>query len=170
MQALLRAYANAWSQAGAAKLAYAGECAGRIGKSVVAGRQGARSSQAGFRPNGSQAGTGSLRLRRELVRIGSRLPWMQGNMKMPESFQGRFAYVELAGPRGKIADTDISFGLYLQQRAVIYPSHWHAAVEDYLVVSGTAMWQVDDGRFRGPDTGHPYRACIKSTTRDDNAA
>ena len=153
MQALLRAYADAWSQAGAAKLASLVNALDASGKPLSLEDK----VPAALKPDFDQtvARLGKFpQLQRELVRIGNRLPWMQGNMKMPESFQGRFAYVELAGPRGMIADTDISFGLYLQQCAVIYPSHWHAAIEDYLVVSGTAMWQVDDGDFvaRTPGT------------------
>ncbi len=153
MQALLRAYANAWSQAGAAELA------SLVNALDASGNPLSREDKvpATLKPDFDQA-VASLGkfpgLQSQLGRIGSQLPWMQGNMKMPESFQGRFAYVELAGPGGMIADTDISCGLYLQQRAVIYPSHWHAAIEDYLVVSGTAMWQVDDGEFvaRAPGT------------------
>ncbi len=170
MQALLRAYANAWSQAGAANLATLVNALDASGKALSP----EDNVPAALKPDFNQSIAGLNRfpgLRQELVRIGSQLPWMQGNMKMPESFQGRFAYVELAGPRGKIANNDISFGLYLQQRAVIYPSHWHAAVEDYLVVSGTAMWQVDDGRFvaRIPGTHieHASNQPHATTTQND---
>ena len=170
MQALLRAYADAWWQAGAAELA-----------SLVNGLDASRKPlsredkvPATLKPDFDQT-VASLRkfpeLQRELGRIGSQLPWMQGNMKMPDSFQGRFAYVELAGPRGMIADTDISCGLYLQQRAVIYPSHWHTAIEDYLVVSGTATWQIDDGEFvaRTPGTHieHASNQPHATTTQQD---
>lgn len=83
-------------------------------------------------------------LRDKLERMGATLVWSEGSMKMPVSFRGRFAYVELAGPKGMIANVAVSFGLYLQARNTVYPSHWHEAVEHYLVLSGCADWQMDD--------------------------
>ena len=87
------------------------------------------------------------RLRGELERLGGSLLWSEGSMTMPESFRGRFAYVELAGPKGMIANGAVSFGLYLQARNTVYPSHWHEAVEHYLVLSGAADWQMDDAPY-----------------------
>lgn len=153
MNALLRAYANAWSQAGAPHLAVLANTIdtreqltlpkGMVPAALVRDYDQATTCLTEF-PN----------LQREMLRIGRRLPWMQGTMKMPDSFKGRYAYVELAGPRGMITNNDISFGLYLQQCDTVYPSHWHTAVEDYLVVSGTALWQVGDEDFiaRAPGT------------------
>jgi len=146
MNALLQAYANAWSEVGAENLA-------RLVNAIEAPDHLASSENnvpVALEHDYVQTIACLTRfgeLQRELLHIGRQLPWMQGNMKMPASFQGRFAYVKLAGPHGMIANNDISFGLYLQQRDVIYPSHWHSAVEDYLVISGTAMWQVDDRKF-----------------------
>ena len=154
MNALLRAYANAWSQAGATQLA-------ALANAINAPEQ--LKSPKGMVPSALEQDydqataclIGFPNLQREMLRIGSRLPWMQGTMKMPDSFQGRFAYVELAGPRGLIVNNDISFGLfYLQKCDTVYPSHWHSAEEDYLVVSGTALWQIGDEDFiaRAPGT------------------
>jgi hypothetical protein len=146
MNALLRAYANTWSQAGAPHLA-------SLVNAIDAPEQLLATADmvpATLKRDYEQAIaclTGFPDLQRELSQAGTRLPWMQGTMKMPETFQGRFAYVELAGPLGMIANSNVSFGLYLQQRDTVYPSHWHCAVEDYLVVSGTALWQIDDGDF-----------------------
>lgn len=152
MNGLMRAYANAWSEAGAdnlARLVHAVEAPDRLKTSQdnvpVALKHDYVQSIASLTRFGE--------LQQELLQIGNQLPWTQGNMKMPDSFKGRFAYVELAGPRGIIANNAISFGLYLQQRDVIYPSHWHSAVEDYLVISGTAMWQIDDGDFAPRPSG-----------------
>lgn len=146
MDALFRAYANAWTEAGAPHLA-------AFINAIDAPEQLTTPEDkvpAALKRDYDQAIaclTGFPDLQRELSLVGTRLPWMQGNMKMPKTFQGRFVYVELAGPRGMIADNDVGFGLYLQQRDTVYPSHWHSAVEDYLVVSGTALWQIDDGDF-----------------------
>ncbi len=146
MKSLLQAYANAWSEIGAAELAglvNAIEAPDRLAFTQdnvpVALKHDYVQSIASL--------TRYSELQRELLIIGHQLQWTQGDFKMPDSFQGRFAYVELAGPRGMIANHNIGFGLYLQQRDVVYPSHWHSAVEDYLVLSGTAMWQAGDGDF-----------------------
>ncbi len=146
MQALLRAYAEAWSEAGAPHLA------ALVNAIDVPDQQTSRADKvpAALKRDYVQSIDCLTRfsdLQAELLRTGRRLAWKHGNMKMPESFQDRFAYVELAGPHGMIASNEICFGLYLQQRDVVYPSHWHAAREDYLVVSGTAMWQAGDGEF-----------------------
>jgi hypothetical protein len=86
-------------------------------------------------------------LQRQLLRMGGELAWSLGDFQMPDSFGDKFAYVELVGPKGMMPSQTISCGLYLQQQNTFYPSHWHAAVEDYLVISGTADWQTDDGAF-----------------------
>ena len=170
MNGLMRAYANAWSQSGAhnlARLVHAIEAPDRLTSSQdnvpVALEYDYVQSIASL--------TRFAELQKELLQIGNQLPWKQGSMKMPDSFSGRFAYVELAGPRGIIANNAISFGLYLQQRDVVYPSHWHSAVEDYLVISGTAMWQIDDGSFIAQPPGshihHVSNQPHATTTREE---
>lgn len=158
MNSLLQAYANAWSEVGAAELARlvnAIETPDRVASTQdnvpVALKQDYVQSIASL--------TRFSKLQRELLLAGGQLEWTQGNFKMPGNFQGRFAYVELAGPRGMIPNNAIGFGLYLQQRDVVYPSHWHSAVEDYLVLSGTALWQTDDGDFVArPPGSHIHHA------------
>jgi quercetin dioxygenase-like cupin family protein len=74
--------------------------------------------------------------------------WTVGGSTMPESFRGRSAYVEIAGPQG-LAETDaLRFGLFVQMPGSFYPPHQHAAVEDYYVLSGSARWQKGDGDFQ----------------------
>ena len=152
MNALMRAYANAWSAAGAHNLA-------AIANTVEVPEQLTSSENTvppALRQDYLRAITSLSRfpdLQREMFRIGNQLAWMQGTMKMPDSFRGRFTYVELVGPCGMTANDDISFGLYLQQCDTIYPSHWHAAQEDYLVVSGTALWQIESQGFVAQEPG-----------------
>lgn len=98
----------------------------------------------------------SLALRSQLERLGSALVWSEGSMKMPESFRGRYSYVEIAGPQGMIVNDHVSFGLYLQARSTVYPSHWHEAVEHYLVLSGAADWQMDDAPYAGRRPGESF--------------
>lgn len=152
MNALLRAYANSWRQAGAPDLA---ELVSAIDapENMLSPEDQVPDA---LKPEYDQAVNSLVaypELKQQLLNIGNRLPWMQGSMRMPASFQGRFAYVELAGPRGMIANSDVSFGFYLQQRDTVYPSHWHEAVEDYLIVSGTALWQIDDAGFNARQPG-----------------
>ncbi len=146
MIALLGAYADAWSQAGAPHIAGLVKSVVAPERKVFAGRNVPDALQLDY----DQA-LASLTcfpvLQQQLSDTGVSLPWKQGSMKMPASFQGRFAYVELAGPEGILPSTDVNFGLYLQQRDTAYPSHWHCAEEDYLVLSGTAMWQIDNDEF-----------------------
>ncbi|MEM9472737.1 MAG: dimethylsulfonioproprionate lyase family protein [Pseudomonadota bacterium] len=156
MIALLRAYADAWSQAGAAHIA-------GLVKSVVAPEHkefAGHNVPAALQQDYDQALaslTGFPELQQQLSEIGASLPWKQGSMKMPASFQGKFAYVELAGPEGISSSSDVNFGLYLQQRDTVYPSHWHCAEEDYLVLSGTALWQVDSNEFVAQPPGAHIR-------------
>ncbi len=114
MIALLRAYADAWSQAGAPHIADLVMSTDTPGHMTFADHR----VPAGLQPDYDRA-LASLSqfqdLQQQLAAIGASLPWMQGNMKMPASFQGRFAYVELAGPKGILPNPDIRFGLYLQQ-------------------------------------------------------
>ena len=156
MQALLQAYARAWAQAGAGDLARLVGAVEPPYPSVSAHNCVPAGILADY--NQAIAGAGGFAdLHRELVQSGKFLTWMQGNMTMPENFRNRFAYVELAGPDGMITTADIRFGLYLQQSQVVYPSHWHAAVEDYLIVSGTALWQTDADDFEPRTPGNHFR-------------
>ncbi len=113
----------------------------------------------------------SLGLRDVIRQLGGSLLWSEGSMRMPESFRGRFTYVELAGPKGMIANGDVSFGLYLQARNTVYPSHWHEAVEHYLVLSGCADWQMDDAPYVRREPGeafvHQSNQRHATTTRDE---
>ena len=170
MQALLQAYASAWSEAGAGDLA---RLVGAIEPPYPSVPSCDNVPAALFADyNEAIAGSGVFAdLHRELVQSGRLLAWMQGKMTMPENFRNRFAYVELAGPNGMITTDDIRFGVYLQQRQVAYPSHWHAAVENYLIISGTALWQTGDDDFElrppGSHIRHSSNQPHATTTLDE---
>ncbi|MEO1161618.1 MAG: dimethylsulfonioproprionate lyase family protein [Pseudomonadota bacterium] len=170
MNALLRAYAKAWRQAGAPDLA-ALVNATDAPEVLISSEEQVPAVLKQDYDQAVNALTEFPELKQQLSRIGNHLPWMQGSMKMPASFQDRFAYVELAGPRGMIANSDVSFGFYLQQRNTVYPSHWHEAVEDYLIVSGTALWQIGDAGFNAQPPGthimHASNQPHATTTRQD---
>lgn len=105
-----------------------------------------RSPAFGFLPQALACGA-RHELCDDLDELAARLPWGEGEFNMPASFVGRFAFVEIVGPEGLIADERIKLGLYLQSPNTYYPPHAHAAEELYLPLSGTALWQQGEGDF-----------------------
>jgi dimethylpropiothetin dethiomethylase len=81
------------------------------------------------------------------------LDWTEGDLPVPASFRGRYAFVTLVGEGTPIPDDSCYFGLYLQAPATHYPSHWHAAEELYMVLSGTALWQLGTAPFAARPPG-----------------
>lgn len=75
----------------------------------------------------------------------ARLPWTDGDFSMPAAIKSRNAYAELIGPEGPVVSAKCRFGFYLQAPDCLYPPHSHAAEELYLLISGSAEWQLDDG-------------------------
>lgn len=74
------------------------------------------------------------------------LPWTDGGFSLPAVIKGRNAYAELIGPEGPFLSAKCRFGFYLQAPDCLYPPHSHAAEELYLLLDGSAEWQLDDGR------------------------
>jgi dimethylpropiothetin dethiomethylase len=94
------------------------------------------------------------------------LNWSGGSeFKMPSSFQGRFAYCEIAGPNGMIRAEGFRFGAYLQFPDTWYPIHSHAAEELYFILSGTAEW-TRDGINGQPE---PPGTLIRHTSHEGHA-
>ena len=90
-----------------------------------------------------------------LAPLARDLSWSGGSeFEMPSSFQGRFAYCEIAGPNGMIPAEGFRFGAYLQFPGTWYPIHSHAAEELYFILSGTAEWTRDgiNGQPEPPGT------------------
>lgn len=73
------------------------------------------------------------------------LDWTEGELPMPATFKGQYAFVTLIGEGTAEPDERLYFGLYLQAPSAHYPSHWHRAEELYYVLSGTASWQQGAG-------------------------
>ncbi len=91
----------------------------------------------------------------QLAPLAQDLNWNGGSeFRMPSSFQGRFAYCEIAGPNGMIQTEGFRFGAYLQYPDTWYPIHSHAAEELYFILSGTANWTRNgiDGQPEPPGT------------------
>ena len=81
------------------------------------------------------------------------LDWTEGDLPMPASFKGRYAFVTLIGEGTSVPDDRFYFGLYMQAPQTYYPSHWHRAEELYYVLSGTASWQQGNGTLTGKSPG-----------------
>jgi mannose-6-phosphate isomerase-like protein (cupin superfamily) len=82
-----------------------------------------------------------------LAPVAHELAWTHGDRVLPSGFHMQRCFVELAGPDGMTPQDSIRYGLYLQQPGSFYASHSHEAVEHYLPISGTALWQRGDGSF-----------------------
>jgi dimethylpropiothetin dethiomethylase len=125
---------------------------------ATANRKAAPSASAGanlaYLPPALAAANAHL-LAARLAPLARDLNWSQGReFKMPASFQGRFAYCEIAGPDGMIPAEGLRFGAYLQHPDTWYPIHSHAAEELYFILSGTAEWTRNgaDGQPERPGT------------------
>ena len=86
---------------------------------------------------------------RHLAQIANHLEWVDAAYfrTPPAGFRGSYCFTRIAGPDSLIEAEDFRFGVYLQDAHTIYPSHKHAAEELYFPLSGTALWQKDDGPF-----------------------
>lgn len=94
----------------------------------------------------------------DLVRDSAgRVPWIIGGARMPASFAGRSAYIEIAGPDGVVPSERLRFGLFTQAPKSFYPPHNHEAEEHYYVLSGEALWQKGGSPFAAMPPG----SCIR---------
>ena len=72
------------------------------------------------------------------------LCWFR-NTAVPQEFYSTAAAAELIGPDGAIDADDLRFGFFIIGPDANYVRHWHSAEELYMVLSGTAEWNFDDG-------------------------
>lgn len=86
------------------------------------------------------------------------LPWTTAPPgKLTCKMEGRYTFASLIGPNELIHSDTIRFGAFLVAPDTVYPSHWHAAEEIYMIVSGTARWNVDDCAFAEVPPGSIFR-------------
>ena len=92
-----------------------------------------------------------------LAPVANQLVWHNSTSlrSRPNEFQGDYNFTVIVGPGSLLEDEDIRFGVYLQDPHTIYPAHHHAAEELYIPLSGTALWQKDDGPFVPVTSGTP---------------
>jgi hypothetical protein len=83
----------------------------------------------------------------------------------------KVAFAQIAGRRGLQPDSAIHIGLTLIAPHVVYPAHFHPAVELYLAISGTALWQSGEAEPAMKPPGsvilHPSSVAHAMTTFDE---
>lgn len=81
---------------------------------------------------------------------------------IPTEVSDLFAVVSLVGPAAPIPSETCRAGLFVQRSGAFYPPHAHSAEETYVMLAGTAEWQVDFGPWRRHGPGdmihHPSEA------------
>lgn len=83
----------------------------------------------------------------DLAAAADRLVWRQTYTRADfgDDFLSRYGWTALTGGPGPAAGEDVTAGFLLFGPGVEYPLHKHAAEEIYLVISGRASWNLDDG-------------------------
>jgi len=65
------------------------------------------------------------------------LSWQYGYEKIPRGLENRYAFAEIAGPRGPVVADRIILGLVLFAPGCTYPAHAHDGItESYICLSG----------------------------------
>lgn len=91
-----------------------------------------------------------------LADVADNLNWhySSGMRQRPQQLKGDYCFTAIIGPGSQtlgvespIESQDFRFGVYLQNPHTFYLSHRHEAVELYLPMSGTALWQKDAEPF-----------------------
>ena len=73
------------------------------------------------------------------------LPWRYSYEPRPDApdIGEHMAWAELVGPIAPFKSKKVCIGLTAIGAGLLYPAHYHPAVETYLVLSGTARWTAD---------------------------
>jgi quercetin dioxygenase-like cupin family protein len=109
---------------------------------------------------------------RAICAIAPALRWTYSypdDPRWPE-LASRVAFTQLLGPKGLLPDDRLLLGLTLVAPATIYPRHVHPAIEFYLVIAGTALWQAGEETVLRPPGSlifHPSGIPHAMTTTTD---
>ena len=88
-------------------------------------------------------------LARAIDRIDDQLCWEWGYDRLAPKLAERYAYCEMAGPRGPVVSEDLILGLVLFAPGTIYPQHAHSEIEEsYISISGA--WSENDTAVYAP--------------------
>lgn len=112
-----------------------------------------------------------------LLEMGGSLRWFAPSADYAgDEMVQSYAFVRLIGPplfgqeAAPFLSDNVIAGFTLQAPNILYPSHWHLAVEFYDTLSGTGLWQIGDGPFEAKPPGtlihHPSNAPHAMQTTD----
>ncbi len=100
-----------------------------------------------------------------------RLDWHYSGLsdgRIREDIARHMLTVELIGPTGMFAQSDIRIGLFFQSAALNYVTREHAAEETFIMLAGQAFWSCNDDELISRSVGdiihHPSMAPHKSVT------
>jgi quercetin dioxygenase-like cupin family protein len=89
-----------------------------------------------------------------LAGLSASLAWGYFYPDRPDApdLSSRVAFCEIVGPGGMLPSDDLRLGLTLIAPGTHYPVHAHPAIETYLVVAGSTLWQkgADEPRVQPP--------------------
>lgn len=86
---------------------------------------------------------------RALREVRGALTWEYGYEKMPAVLSRKYAYCEVAGPRGPVPSDRLILGFVLFAPLTTYPQHNHEAIEEsYISISGA--WSENDAAVYAP--------------------
>ena len=75
---------------------------------------------------------------RSIDAISDALSWQYGYEKVPKGLASKYAYAEIAGPRGPVVTSEIILGIVLFAPDCTYPAHAHKGItESYVCLSGS---------------------------------
>ncbi|GHT88131.1 hypothetical protein AGMMS49960_09990 [Betaproteobacteria bacterium] len=108
---------------------------------------------------GSEASTQAI-FRAFLPHLNA-LPWRYSYEPRPDApdIGQRMAWAELVGPIAPFHSNKVCLGFTAIGPGLLYPAHYHPAVETYLVLHGTARWTIQDANGK-TTRAHPPGSLI----------
>lgn len=99
---------------------------------------------------------------RAFERVSDRLHWEFGYDKVPRGLEKKYAYCEIAGPKGPVRSDRLILGFVLFSPNATYPQHSHRDIEEsYVSVAGA--WSENETAVHAPGSlvlnlpGHEHR-------------
>jgi len=77
-----------------------------------------------------------------LYKVFDYLPWEYG-YTAKKDLEHHIGWAELIGPKAPIISNKYGLGFFVIGPHTTYPSHYHPALETYLILSGTSYWTLD---------------------------
>ena len=101
-----------------------------------------------------------VNMARAVTNVASELTWEYGYERLPAALAQKYAYCEIAGPRGPIRTNAVILGFVLFAPKTTYPQHSHRDIEESYISIGGA-WSENDLAVHAPGSlilNHPGSA------------